>query len=99
MLLYDRTFVSGSFREALRRRYPLYLALAATWLVLAGALGANLVRTVATQTRTQFEQFFSPELTRELERDPNLLEGLLQLQLSPSTQLGQRKTNPAAVLP
>jgi adenylate cyclase len=43
--------------------------------LLAGALGANLVRTVATQTRTQFEQFFSPELTRELERDPNLLEG------------------------
>jgi adenylate cyclase len=43
--------------------------------LLAGALGANLVRTVATKTRTQFEQFFSPELTRELERDPNLLEG------------------------
>jgi len=43
--------------------------------LLAGALGANLVRTVATRTRTQFEQFFSPELTRELERDPNLLEG------------------------
>jgi adenylate cyclase len=43
--------------------------------LLAGALGANLVRTVATRTRTQFEQFFSPELTHELERDPNLLAG------------------------
>jgi tetratricopeptide (TPR) repeat protein len=33
-LLYDRTFVAGSFREAWRRRWPLYLALAATWLLL-----------------------------------------------------------------
>lgn len=43
--------------------------------LLAGALGANLVRSNAIKTRTQFEQFFSPELVRELERDPNLLEG------------------------
>jgi tetratricopeptide (TPR) repeat protein len=35
VLLYDRTFVAGSFREALRRRWGLYLALAATWLILA----------------------------------------------------------------
>jgi len=34
VLLYDRTFVAGSFREALRRRYGLYLALACTWLLL-----------------------------------------------------------------
>jgi Flp pilus assembly protein TadD len=33
-LLYDRTFLAGSFREALRRRYGLYLALAATYPVL-----------------------------------------------------------------
>ena len=31
VLLYDRTFLAGSFREAWRRRYGLYLALAATW--------------------------------------------------------------------
>ena len=37
VLLYDRTFVSGSFREAWRRRGGLYLALAATWVML-GAL-------------------------------------------------------------
>lgn len=43
--------------------------------LLAGALGANLVRTNAIRTRTQFEQFFSAELVRELERDANLLEG------------------------
>ncbi len=38
VLLYDRTFLTDSFREALRRRYGLYLALAATWSVVAGLL-------------------------------------------------------------
>ena len=35
VLLYDRTFLAGSFREALRRRWGLYVGLAATWLLLA----------------------------------------------------------------
>ena len=35
MLLYDRTFLAGSFRDALRQRYGLYLALAFTWGVVA----------------------------------------------------------------
>lgn len=43
--------------------------------VLAAAAGANLARTEATKTRVQFEQFFSPELVRELEHNPRLLEG------------------------
>ena len=34
VLLYDRTFLAGSFREAWRRRWGLYLALAGTWLLL-----------------------------------------------------------------
>jgi tetratricopeptide (TPR) repeat protein len=34
VLLYDRTFVSGTFRGALRRRRLFYSALAATWSVL-----------------------------------------------------------------
>jgi hypothetical protein len=34
VLLYDRTFLAGSFREAWRRRYGLYLAMAATWSVV-----------------------------------------------------------------
>ena len=34
-LLYDRTFLAGSFREAWRRRRGLYLALAGTWVLLA----------------------------------------------------------------
>jgi Flp pilus assembly protein TadD len=33
VLLYDRAFVSGSFREAARRRWPLYLGLLATWML------------------------------------------------------------------
>lgn len=34
VLLYDRTFVAGSFRAAWRSRSALYLGLAATWLLL-----------------------------------------------------------------
>ena len=46
--------------------------------LLAAAVSANLARTTALRTRVQFEQFFSPELVRELERDPALLEGRSQ---------------------
>ena len=35
-LLYDRTFLTGSFRETLRARGGIYAMLAATWLLLAG---------------------------------------------------------------
>jgi len=35
VLLYDRTFVAGSFAQALRRRWGLYAGLAATWGLLA----------------------------------------------------------------
>jgi tetratricopeptide (TPR) repeat protein len=41
VLLYDRTFVAGTFREAWRRRRSLYLALAATWLPLAGLVAST----------------------------------------------------------
>jgi len=34
VLLYDRTFISGSFRTALRRHAGLYVPLAATWALL-----------------------------------------------------------------
>jgi tetratricopeptide (TPR) repeat protein len=34
VLLYDRTFLAGSFREAWRRRGGFYLALAGTWVLL-----------------------------------------------------------------
>ena len=38
VLLYDRTFLSSTFREAWRRRWPLYLGLAATWVLLGFVL-------------------------------------------------------------
>jgi adenylate cyclase len=47
--------------------------------LLAAAVGAGLSRmereTQAARMRTQFEQFFSAELARELERDPSMLLG------------------------
>ncbi len=41
VLLYDRTFLSGSFREAWRTRGRWHLALAGTWLVLVALVLAN----------------------------------------------------------
>ncbi len=38
VLAYDRTFVAGTVREAWRRRWRYYLALAGTWLLLAALL-------------------------------------------------------------
>jgi tetratricopeptide (TPR) repeat protein len=35
VLLYDRTFVAGTFRAAWRQRWRLYLGLGSTWLLLA----------------------------------------------------------------
>jgi len=35
VLLYDRTFVAGTFRDALRLRWRYYLGLAGTWILLA----------------------------------------------------------------
>jgi protein O-mannosyl-transferase len=35
VLLYDRTFVSESFREAWKRHRPLYIALGGTWILLS----------------------------------------------------------------
>lgn len=40
-LLFDRVFLSGSFRVAWRRRRGLYLGLAATWLLLAWSVLAT----------------------------------------------------------
>ena len=41
VLLYDRTFVSGTFREAWRRHRRLHLGLAATWILLAGLVAGT----------------------------------------------------------
>jgi tetratricopeptide (TPR) repeat protein len=42
VLLYDRTFVAGTFRAALRQRLPYYAALAASWLLLAAVMQRGL---------------------------------------------------------
>ena len=39
VLLYDRAFLSSSFREAWRRRWQMYVALASTWILLAVVVG------------------------------------------------------------
>jgi Tfp pilus assembly protein PilF len=44
VLLHDRTFVAGSFREALRRRPGLYAGLFATWAVLAALMVSSHAR-------------------------------------------------------
>lgn len=36
VLLYERTFISGSLVNALRRSWPLYVGLASTWVLLLG---------------------------------------------------------------
>ena len=41
VVLYDRVFVYGSFREAFRARRTLYAGLAATWLVLAAVMATR----------------------------------------------------------
>ena len=48
VLLYDRTFVSGTFVAALRTRRRFYLALAATWLLLAFLLADVTSRGIGT---------------------------------------------------
>jgi adenylate cyclase len=64
--------------------------------LLAGAVSVHLARSTALRTRVQFEQFFSRELVRELERDPNLLEArdqevtVLMSDLRDFTPLGER---------
>ena len=63
VLLYDRTFVSGSFREAWRRRRTLYLGLAATWIALGFVLASGqLPATLGTAQRlglTGWEYFLT----------------------------------------
>jgi len=64
VLLYDRTFFAGAFRPALRRRWLLYIGLAATWIILivimltgprAGTTGFKMGHITAwSYARTQF---------------------------------------------
>ena len=63
-LLYDRIFIAGSFKESLGRRWRWWLALSATWAILAlvvqlshdrgGSAGFGLGMTAWEYARTQF---------------------------------------------
>lgn len=44
VLLYDRTFLAGSFRHAWRSRHRMYLGLAASWTLLAVLMSASNVQ-------------------------------------------------------
>ena len=41
VLLFDRTFVAGSLAKAIRRSWPLYIGLSATWILLIGLTVAS----------------------------------------------------------
>ena len=43
-LLYDRTFLAGSFREAWRRRWALYAGLAGSWILLGFLMAGSAKR-------------------------------------------------------
>jgi hypothetical protein len=64
VLLYERTFISGSLVNALRRSWPLYIGLASTWILVLGlalnsphgqtagfGIGVSAVAWWLTQTR------------------------------------------------
>ena len=40
-LLFDRAFLAGSWRDAMRHRWRLYLALASTWILLAACVASG----------------------------------------------------------
>jgi adenylate cyclase len=65
----------GARNRAVRGRIGVRPLEAQIVQLLAAAVSAYLTRAAAVRTRVQFEQFFSPELVRELERNPDLLEG------------------------
>ena len=59
VILYDRTFLAGSFREAWRRRWGYYLALAATWLLLAWLVVGTGLLLQSYGVRTERMQSFT----------------------------------------
>jgi tetratricopeptide (TPR) repeat protein len=65
VFLYDRTFLSGGFRDAWRRRGRLYGSLAATWLVLAASVASTRGRaaTVGFSSGVSVGQYALTELT------------------------------------
>lgn len=86
-MLYDRVFLASSFRELLRRRWALYVGLAATWSVLAGfgVVGGIFAR---EQEDPITVGFGTPGLTawEYLRTQPEILIHYLRLALVPVGQ-------------
>ncbi|HUI06133.1 MAG TPA: tetratricopeptide repeat protein [Verrucomicrobiae bacterium] len=80
VMLYDHAFVSASFREAWRRRWSLYLALSATWVVLA------FVQTAGHNLATALTNAQSIHLTwwEYLATQPGVILEYLRLSVWPS---------------
>ncbi len=53
VLMYDRLFLSKSFQETFRRRWSLYVGLAATWLVFAALVPTRMGRDIARLSSTE----------------------------------------------
>ena len=80
VLLYDRAFLSGSFRETWRRRWRLSLGLAATWIVLGFVLVSAGVFTYASMTA----QRTAVKWWQYLATEPGVILYYLRLSLWPS---------------
>jgi protein O-mannosyl-transferase len=74
VLLYDRAFLSGSFRQAVKQRWPLYAALAATWILLAALIAHSLAEPA---------QFKGPGFWPYLRTQPEIILHYLRLCLWP----------------
>jgi len=76
VLLYDRTFLAGSFSAALRRRWVLYLGLAATWGLLAYLL-------FSTRLVFRQEEMGSPSAWQYARTQPGVILYYLRLSIWP----------------
>ena len=79
VLLYDRSFIAGSFRGALRRR-GLYLGLAATWLILARS-GVEAVSPHAISAGFQLQEVTPSQYARS---EPGVILHYLALAFWPA---------------
>jgi tetratricopeptide (TPR) repeat protein len=78
VLLYDRTFLAGSFAEAWRRRWGLYVGLATTWGVLAYVvLSAGLIG--------HYSELGAPDPWSYARTQPGVILHYLRLSVWPST--------------
>jgi len=81
MLLYDRAFLSSSFRDAWRRHWPLYLALSGTWIVLGVVLVSARVLVYVSTTA---QQHFGVTWWEYLATEPGVILYYLRLSVWPS---------------